>query len=201
MEIIIPGCAFIEKAWLTSDAATRCEVELFVETKKGLAVQLKYGKGRPYRDDSHRMGRWGDPGVTYKYKKTTKSVAPWTTTLELLRDRIDSILGWRANCGVVNTYGPTGTLYPHRDGQYIPQLSEQPTIVSLSFGAARTMIFYPLDANGKRRKVGLVHVRLEPGDLFVMHGDCDRLWHHSIEEESESVGLRLSVTYRQHSTA
>ena len=146
------------------------------------------------------MGRWGDEGVTYSYKDAAKAVTPWTPGLLRLKEAVAGRLMWKPNCGVVNVYGPTGSLYPHRDGMYIPQLGENPTIASVSFGAARTMTFHPLDAKGKRLKEGLVDVRLEPGDLFVMHGDCDAKWHHSIAEEPGSEGLRLSVTFRRHLT-
>ena len=197
---IIPGCAWVEKRWLGAVHSAAYFKLLMEETKKGLHVQLKYGKGKPYRDAGHKMGRWGDEGVTYSYKGARKPVAPWTPTLKRLRDALENHLGWTPNCGVVNVYGPAGSLYPHRDGQYIPQLGERPTIASVSFGAARTMTFHPLDAKGKRLKEGLVDVRLEDGDLFVMHGDCDSKWHHSIPEEPDSVGVRLSVTFRRHST-
>ncbi len=197
---IIPGCAWVEKRWLSAADCAVYLQQLTDETKKGLHVQLKYGKGKPYRDGGHKMGRWGSEGVTYSYKDTRKAVAPWTPALGRLRDAVARRLDWEPNCGVVNVYGPTGSLYPHRDGLYIPQLGERPTIVSVSFGAARTMTFHPLDAKGKRLKEGLVDIRLEDGDLFVMHGECDLKWHHSIAEEPEALGLRLSVTFRRHST-
>ncbi len=197
---IIPGAAWIEKRWIGPTLTYLYEQQLTEETRKELKVQLKFGKGKPYRDGGHRMGRWGDPGVTYSYKDVAKPVAFWTPALLRLRGAVEQRLQWRPNCGVVNLYGPTGNLYPHRDGLYIPQLGEQPTIASVSFGSARTMTFHPLDAKGKRLKKGLVNVRLEDGDLFVMHGDCDLKWHHSMEEEPEATGFRLSVTFRKHTT-
>jgi len=198
---VIPEQVRVLKRWLNLADSDQYFKDLTEETRKGLSVQLKYGHGKPYRDGGHRMGRWGDEGVTYSYKDTVKTVSSWTPALRRLRNMVEADLLWMPNCGVVNVYGPIGSLYPHRDGLYIPQLGDKPRIVSVSFGAARTMTFHPLDVKGKRLKEGLVDVRLEHGDLMIMEGDCDSKWHHSIAEEPESTGVRLSVTFRKHSTS
>lgn len=99
-------------------------------------------------------------------------MTPWTPSLLSLKHAVEERLSWSPNCGVVNLYQPAGDLYPHRDSQYIPQLGSRPTIASVSFGATRTMIFHPLDAKGKRRKDGLVEVKIHAGDLV---GDARRV--------------------------
>ncbi len=200
MEVIIPNALWVERGWASAEAEA-CMGMLLAETKKGLAVQLRYGKGKPYRDGGHRMGRYGDAEVKYSYKGVEKPVTPWTPSLLMLKRNVETRLSWSPNCGVVNLYSPTGDLYPHRDSHYIPQLGQRPTIVSVSYGATRTMVFHPLDVKGKRRKDGLVEVKVNAGDLMVMHDECDERWHHSLPEEPEASGMRLSVTFRRHLTS
>lgn len=65
MEVIIPNALWIERGWVASEAAAYLERLLTETKKKGLAVQLRYGKGKPYRDGNHRMGRYGDAEVKY----------------------------------------------------------------------------------------------------------------------------------------
>ena len=144
------------------------------------------------------MSRYGDDGITYSFKDKQKPVYQWTRTTQLLRDRLEREFQWRANCVVVNTYGPGGDLHPHRDTQYIPQLGPKPTIMAISFGAARHFLLYEL-VKGKRAKEPTHRILLEAGDLFIMQNDCDERYHHAIQPENVE-GLRLSLTFRRHST-
>jgi len=146
------------------------------------------------------MARFGDPGVTYTYKGKPKPMYAFTPSLDVVRTEVARQLGWRPNCVVVNSYAPSSGLYPHRDGHYIPQLGDKPTIAAVSFGTTRTFLLHPADPTTNKRVKGATptSVQLGDGDLFVMYGDCDTRYHHSIPEEPDRRGTRISLTFRSH---
>lgn len=199
--IVIPGCAFHVPQFLSPSDADQLGAAIVEETHSRWVAQLTYNRGWPARmDKGHSMARFGDSGVTYTYKDKPKPMYPFTPALSKARELVAQALDWRPNCVVVNAYAPGSGLYPHRDGKYIPQLGDSPTIAALSFGCARTFLLYPADPATNKRIKGAepVSVQLANGDLFVMHGRCDVLYHHSIPEEPERVGTRLSLTFRKH---
>ena len=170
---------------------------LLSETQRDLKAQLTWSKGWPARaTHDHKMARYGDDGVTYLFKDKPKPIHAWTPTTRFLRDQLEHEFSWHSNCCVVNTYTGAGDLYPHRDSQYIPQLGARPTIMAISFGAARHFLLYEV-VNGKRVKGPTHRILLEPGDLFIMQNDCDERYHHAIQPEAVD-GLRLSLTFRKH---
>lgn len=194
--ILVPGCFSIHDGFLAPTQELAMSVALAEETKKHLKSQFTYAFGWPPRiDKGHKMARYGDAGVKYSYKDTEKPMHGWTPTLQRLKNMVESFVGEAFNCGVINTYEPNSSLYPHADSKYIPQLDKEPTIVGVSFGATRTMQLYPYD--GKKRGDAL-YVPLEPGSLIVMRGRSQTDWHHGIAAQPSSKGTRLSVTFRRH---
>lgn len=199
--IIVPGCAFLVAGFLPVAECDRLVTQLVSETYPRWVAQMSYSRGWPARiDKGHTMARFGDPGVTYTYKDKPKPMYPFTPALDAVRRRVAAALAWAPNCVVVNSYLPTSGLYPHRDGSYIPQLGDTPVIASVSFGATRTFLLHPADPATNKRTKGAspVAVSLSHGDLLVMHGECDRRFHHSIPEEPQAAGTRVSLTFRRH---
>jgi alkylated DNA repair dioxygenase AlkB len=194
--VIIPDAVAHAKVWLPKAEADALHQALVDETRPTWRMQLKYGRGRPYMDRGHHMSRYGEPTVTYTYRSKPKPVHPWTPTLAQVRNAVAQQLNWAPNCCVINSYTPTSGLYPHSDSKYIPQLGAQPTIVAVSFGAPRTFILHPW--NGLKRSKDVVEVSLSHGDLLIMHGRCDSDFQHSIPEEPNVIGDRLSLTFRLH---
>lgn len=194
---LVPGCFSIHDGFLAPTQALAMYVALAQETEKHLKTQLTYAHGWPARlDNGHKMSRYGDPGVTYSYKDKQKPMFGWTPTLQRLKNMVEGFLDEKFNCGVVNTYAPESGLHPHADSKYIPQLEEEPTIVGVSFGSARTLQLYEFD--GKRRHGRQLDVVLEPGSLIVMRGRSQTDWHHGIVPQPFTNGIRLSVTFRRH---
>lgn len=193
---LIPNTVKLYAGWLSESLANICYKDLLAETSGKLVAQMVYGNGRPYRTRDHLMGRFGDPGVTYSYKDTRKAVHPLTPCLKLLQHELIDQRGFVPNCAVVNFYTPKGSLYPHRDGQHIPELGENPTIVSISLGATRTFRLHQLKDGF--RTLGAVDIKLSHGDLLLCYGDFDGKWHHSMPAEPEASGDRLSITFRKH---
>jgi len=199
--VVVPGCAFLLPGFLSPDDCALLGPRLVDETYPKWVAQMTLNRGWPARvDKGHTMARFGDPGVTYDYKGKPKPVHPFTPALDAVRSRVAAALAWAPNCVVLNTYAPASGLYPHRDGAYIPQLGPAPVIASVSFGATRTFLLHPADPATNKRTKGAApaSVALSQGDLLVMHGECDRLFHHSIPEEPGATGTRISLTFRRH---
>lgn len=197
---VVPGCASLVKGFLSGPECVTLGPQLVNETFSRWIAQMTLSRGWPARvDPGHHMARFGDPGVTYDYKGKAKPVHPFTPALDAVRARVIAAFGWRPNCVVVNSYAPGSGLYPHRDGAYIPQLGDRPTIVSVSFGSTRTFRLHPCDplTNKRKKDAQVIDVSLEEGDVLVMHGECDRLYHHSLPEE-QAPGVRVSLTFRRH---
>lgn len=181
--------------------------EALAEVTPFLKCQLTYSKGWPARaTQDHKMARFGDDHVEYSFRGVDKPVHPWPAGghlggyLTFYRDQIEKLIGWKANCCVANTYTPAGDLHPHRDSEFIPELGENPTIVSVSLGETRNLLVYELGDDGKRKKGVMPHVvTLRAGDILVMEGAFDSRFHHAFKpEEDRRTGLRLSLTYRKH---
>lgn len=201
--VIIPGCAFLVPGFLCPGACVALGPQVITETYDRWLTQMTFNRGWPARiDKGHAMARFGDHGVTYTYKDKPKPMYPFTPGLDTVRSQVALALGWVPNCVVVNSYQPSSGLYTHRDGSYIPQLGDTPIIVSVSFGATRTFNLFPADPTTNKRIKGAkpVSIKLAAGELFVMHGECDRVFHHGIPEEPHVHGTRLSLTFRRHLT-
>jgi|SRR5579863_1714733 len=201
--VIVPGCAFHVPGFLTAQVADQLGEAIVEQTYDRWVAQLSYSKGWPARvDKGHTMARFGAPGVTYTYKGKPKPMFPFTNALCQALVRVDLALGTAFNCVVVNSYSGGAGLYPHRDGNYIPQLGQNPVIAALSFGTTRTFQLFPsVPGQNKRVKGGTpICVQLGHGDLFVMHGNCDTTFHHGIPEEPDRQGTRLSLTFRRHNS-
>lgn len=204
----VPGCTWHVPGFYVGSLADRYGAAIVEETYDRWVAQMTYNRGWPARvDKGHTMARFGANGVSYTYKDKPKPMHPLTPTLELLMKDVSRVVFTgllasydRFNCVVVNSYAPTSGLYPHRDGNYIPELGNTPTIASVSFGATRTFNLFPADPKTNKRIKGAppVSVQLAHGDLFVMYGDCDSHYHHSIPEEHNASGSRISLTFRRH---
>jgi len=199
--VIIPGCAFMVPGFLSSAFCAQVGPAIVNETYSRWVAQLSFNRGWPARlDPRHHMARFGDPGITYSYKGKPKPMYAFTPSLDSVRVEVALALAWHANCVVVNSYASGSGLYPHRDGNYIPQLGANPTIAAVSFGATRTFQLFPSvpGANKRVRGAAPIEVQLGDGDLFVMHGACDSSYHHGIPEEPHITGTRISLTFRHH---
>lgn len=64
-------------------------------------------------------------------------------------------------------------------------------VVSVSLGSSRT--FYIKKNNSFEREMKTV---LNHGDLLLMAGNCQKDYQHAIHSEKNSVGSRISLTYR-----
>lgn len=74
-------------------------------------------------------------------------------------------------------------------------------IASLSLGAIRT---FKLRAIRTKEHLAMdkmpatKHIKLLPGSLFIMGGNCQQHWQHAVERESDVDAPRINLTFRHH---
>lgn len=138
-----------------------------------------------------RLSCWiGDPEASYTYSGTRFAPRPWTSTLAILRDRLNNVVGARFNSVLANRYrsGADGMGW-HADDE--PELGTQPLIASLSFGASRRFLLRSRDRS-RRAELLLGH-----GSLLVMEGDTQQHTQHSLPKTARPVGERINLTFRR----
>lgn len=203
MVTIIPNTFIHIPGWLPKAEADTLFPALESETLSRCQMQLTYGAKGPWRNKAKRMGRFGDPGVTYDYNGKPKPIYPWTPSLLTIKALVEGHLDQHGpketfNCGVVNAYlNETADLYPHTDITYLPQLGQEPVIAAVSLGEVRDFILRPMQASKPVGKNDII-VPLGHGDLFIMCGRSQLDWKHGLKACPTSKGLRLSVTFRHH---
>jgi len=109
------------------------------------------------------------------------------------------------NSVLINHYtDANSSIHLHQD--CIPEFGSNPTILTASFGATRTLDLIrviPRDEPGKftidTEKAYLNRCfDLEDGSLFIMAGTCQKYYAHTIAKTSEVSGSRISCIFREH---
>lgn len=130
---------------------------------------------------------YGDESYDYSGFRFTPE--PWTPRLLDLRSEAERLSGARFNALVLQLYRDgTDRVRWHADDS--PRLGQDPVIVSVSFGAART-----LEVRHKTRHSERVRVRLESGDVLVMRGALQHTHVHRVPREP-GAGARINLTFR-----
>lgn len=101
------------------------------------------------------------------------------------------------NCCLANLYrNGHDTMGFHSDDE--PCFGPDPTIVTVSLGAARDVVFKPKPgthiANTSPRFRGVLPNR--HGDVWVMRGPCQRLFAHGVPARKRVTDPRVSLTFR-----
>lgn len=138
-----------------------------------------------------RLTCWmGDPDCSYTYSGVRYAPTPWTPTVADLRQRVVAATGAPLNAVLLNRYrSGRDAMGWHADDE--PELGPEPTIASLSLGAARR-----LDLAHRTRKDERLRVVLSDGSLMVMAGSTQEHWKHRIPRTSRAIGERINLTFR-----
>lgn len=139
---------------------------------------------------SPRLSAWhGDPEAVYSYSGLRLEPAPWTPTLRIVRERVETLAAARFNSALLNLYrdGQDGMGW-HSDDE--PELGCNPVIASVSFGAARRFLM-----QHKKRRLR-VELRLEDGDVLVLGGATQHCWRHHVPKTRQPTGSRINLTFR-----
>ena len=134
---------------------------------------------------------------SYRYAGVAKRAAPWGTgafgrAVDRVRRDVEARTGRTFTFAIVNYYADGNTaLSYHADDE--TDLDPTAPIVSVSFGAARDMLF-KFNADG--RGVKPLAVTLAEGSLVEMHPPLQQHCKHSIPVRKRVAGARINITFR-----
>jgi alkylated DNA repair dioxygenase AlkB len=139
-----------------------------------------------------RLSAWyGDPGASYAYSGLRLVPKPWLPVLAEIRERLEQTTGRRFNSVLLNLYRDgRDSMGWHSDDE--PELGDEPTIASLSFGGTRRFLLR------HRTRSELETLELLPGhgSLIVLAGTTQSAWKHAVPKTARPVDPRLNLTFR-----
>lgn len=141
-----------------------------------------------------RLTSWhGDPGASYGYSGRHFDPNPWTADLDVVRDRLEALLGVRFNSVLANYYRDgrdSMSFHSDAEPELGPNSPDDVLIASVSLGAPRRFVLQSKAT--KERRV----FELGEGSVLVMGGAVQRYWRHGVPKTSRKVGPRLNLTFR-----
>ena len=141
-----------------------------------------------------RLNAWyGDPKLDFSYSGIPLKSKDWTTTLSLIRARLEEMYQVSLNSVLANLYrNGRDKMGWHSDDE--KQMCSKSPIVSVNFGASRKMQFKPKDQTNTER----LSLLLGHGDLVVMYPPTQEVTKHCIPMMRKVVEPRINLTFRRH---
>jgi len=137
-----------------------------------------------------RLSRWfGDPWMDYSYSNQTMKASPLPELIKQIQSLVERKTGDSFNSVLANYYrdGSDSNGW-HSDDE--PELGDNPTIASLSFGAPRDFHLRHKRNNEMKHKM-----TLENGSFLIMRGTTQSCWQHHIPKRAHADG-RINLTFR-----
>ncbi|MEJ2902968.1 alpha-ketoglutarate-dependent dioxygenase AlkB family protein [Pedobacter panaciterrae] len=133
---------------------------------------------------------YGDEDVSYTYSGITMNALPWTSTLQRIKENIETAFDTKFNACLLNHYRD-GKDYMgwHRDNER--NLGKFPVIASVSFGASRIFQF-----RNYKDKLPIVSIELTHGSLLIMKGETQHYWEHRLPKTVIETQPRINLTFR-----
>ncbi len=145
-----------------------------------------FGKTR----DMPRLTCWMGE-ASYTYSGLPNRPAPWSPTVQRLRDDVAALAGARFNGVLLNLYRDgADSMGWHADDER--ELGPDPVIASVSLGAVRRFRFRPKP----RHSAEPFGIDLPDGSVLIMRGDTQANWQHAIPKTKRPVGPRINLTFR-----
>ena len=139
-----------------------------------------------------RLTAWyGDKGKSYKYSGIKMNPNPWTPTLLVIKEKVETVAKLNFNSVLVNLYR-NGQDYVSWHSDDEPELGNNPTIASVSFGATRRFIL----RHKSDRDLDKVEVTLTHGSLILMQGTTQHFWQHQVPKTAKKISPRVNLTFR-----
>jgi alkylated DNA repair dioxygenase AlkB len=127
---------------------------------------------------------------SYDYSGLDFTPLPWTPLLAVLRGVAEALSGVPMNALILQRYRDgRDRVQWHADDN--PRQRTPFTIVSMSFGASRTMQF-----RDQVNKDDKIEIPLHSGDVLVMGGDLQQTHHYRIRQTRDPCGDRINLTFR-----
>ncbi len=146
-----------------------------------------YGK----RHLTPRLSCWmGETWMSYRYSQHTMSPCPWQELPMQIKKRVEAASNEHFNSVLINYYrdGRDSNGW-HSDDE--PELGPNPSIASLTLGAARD--FQLREKSDHSNKLVF---NLAPGSLLLMRGTTQSRWQHQVPKRKHAEA-RINLTFRQ----
>jgi alkylated DNA repair dioxygenase AlkB len=132
----------------------------------------------------------------YPYSKgIVLKAAPMPDYLKVVIDKIAAAGFGDFNAVLINRYRDgKDYISPHSDNDYG---DVEPTIPSLTLGAARPFRLAKIITGSKLDKSTTVEYLPGHGDLLVMRGRTNTEWQHWLPKTAKPVGERINLTFRK----
>jgi alkylated DNA repair dioxygenase AlkB len=137
-----------------------------------------------------KVAFYSDPSISYRYASKTKIGLPWTSTLIIIKNRVESITKESYNACLLNLYhNGEESMGWHSDNE--KEIIANSSIASLSLGAKRKFSF--------KHKISkeTVSIELENGSLLEMKGSVQAHWWHALIKSKKVTDARVNLTFRQ----
>lgn len=146
-----------------------------------------YGKEQPLP----RLTAWyGDAEKSYSYSGIRVDPLPWIKPLVEIKIRIEAVSGVRFNSVLLNLYrNGSDSVAWHSDDE--PELGENPTIASVSFGQKRVFHLKHKHLKSENLKLLLSH-----GSFLLMRGETQKNWLHQVPKSKREMAPRINLTFR-----
>lgn len=131
----------------------------------------------------------------YPYSKgVVLRAAPMPDYLQAVIDKLKTAGFGDFNAVLINRYRDgRDYISPHSDDDYG---DPEPTIPSLTLGAARPFRLAKIVSGSKLDKSTTVEFLPGHGDLVVMHGRTNAEWQHWVPKTAKPIGERINLTFR-----
>ena len=140
-----------------------------------------------------KVAFFSDPSISYRYASKTKIGLPWTSTLLIIKNVVESITKESYNACLLNLYhNGEESMGWHSDNE--KEIITNSSIASLSLGANRKFSF--------KHKVSkeTISIELEDGSLLEMKGSVQTHWWHALLKSKKVTAARINLTFRQMHT-
>jgi len=161
-------------------------LEKEVVYNEGLFFEI-YGNKIPI---PRKQTAYGDPGTSYSFSNSITHAKPWIPLLLRMKKDVEFLVQEKFNFCLVNRY-EDGKQYIgyHKDSEH--DLAENPSIVSLSFGATRKFYF-----KSDKKDVNVAKFELNHGCMCWIIDPTNKNWKHSVPKELKVKGPRINITFR-----
>ena len=144
---------------------------------------------------------YGTPGTFYTFSGLKVNARSWDDKSDIvcrviknIKHKVEKFTGKKFNFCLINRY-EDGDQYIgyHRDDE--KELGDEPTIVGVSLGSEREILFQAAKLIPEFHKK-TISLPLSHGSIFVMYHPTNDYWKHSIPKRASVAQPRISLTFR-----
>ena len=110
---------------------------------------------------------------------------------KLVKEKVETVAKLNFNSVLVNLYR-NGQDYVSWHSDDEPELGNNPTIASVSFGATRRFVL----RHKSDRDLNKVEEALTHGSLLIMQGTTQHFWQHQVPKTAKKISPRINLTFR-----